>query len=303
MLDRDGDRMSRRDCGDARWTDAEPRRAGAAGRVGVEADAEVDPRGRDRCTHARAADADPERRFPSIYLLQGLTGQVRAWFNVSPFVPTFPQLVEEANVDAVIVLLDAFTALGGSQFIDSPSIGHYGTYLTDEVVPFVDVRFRTLPDPAHRGLQGKSSGGFGAMVWGMLRPDLFGAFATHAGDALFEVSALPTFPAAAQAPEPGDGEGTHPCKGTSAGSTRGSCGGSSSTPSGSPSSSHGSKRSRSAKNSQIASLARNLSDGIPARLRLRHGVADRRGVVVPSISLIAGETSRGSSARIVRSHG
>ena len=146
-----------------------------------------------------AYDADPERRFPSIYLLQGLTGQVRAWFNVSPFVKTFPQLVEEADLEAVIILVDAFTALGGSQFIDSPAIGPYGTYLTDEVVPFVDARFRTLPEAAHRGLQGKSSGGFGAMVWGMLRPDLFGAFATHAGDALFEISALPTFPAAAQA--------------------------------------------------------------------------------------------------------
>jgi S-formylglutathione hydrolase FrmB len=46
---------------------------------------------------------------------------------------------------------------------------------------------------------GKSSGGFGAMVWAMLRPDLFGAFATHAGDALFEVSLLPEFAQAAQA--------------------------------------------------------------------------------------------------------
>jgi hypothetical protein len=48
-------------------------------------------------------------------------------------------------------------------------------------------------------VQGKSSGGFGAMVWGMLRPDLFGAFATHAGDALFEVSLAREFPPAAQA--------------------------------------------------------------------------------------------------------
>ena len=86
------------------------------------------------------------------------------------------------------MLVDAFTAVGGSQFIDSPAIGAYGTYFSDEVVPFVDERFRTLPEAAHRGVAGKSSGGFGAMVWGMLRPDLFGAFATHAGDALFEVS-------------------------------------------------------------------------------------------------------------------
>jgi S-formylglutathione hydrolase FrmB len=108
-------------------------------------------------------------------------------------------MVEEAGIEAIIVLVDAFTALGGSQFLDSPAIGKYGTYLTDDVVPFVDERFRTLPEAAHRGIQGKSSGGFGAMVWGMLRPDLFGGFATHAGDALWEVSALPSLPAAAQA--------------------------------------------------------------------------------------------------------
>jgi S-formylglutathione hydrolase FrmB len=146
-----------------------------------------------------AYDEDPERRFPSIYLLQGLMGQARAWFNVSAFVKPWPEIVEDAGIDAVLVLVDAFTALGGSQFLDSPAIGNYGTYLTEEAVPFVDERFRTLPASAHRGIQGKSSGGFGAMVWGMLRPDLFGAFATHAGDALWEVSTLPSFPAAAQA--------------------------------------------------------------------------------------------------------
>jgi hypothetical protein len=37
------------------------------------------------------------------------------------------------------------------------------------------------------------------MVWGMLRPDLFGAFATHAGDALFEVSLARDLAPAAQA--------------------------------------------------------------------------------------------------------
>jgi len=147
----------------------------------------------------RAYDRDPGRRFPSVYLLQGLTGQVRAWFNVSPFTKALPDLLDDTDVDAVVVLVDAFTALGGSQFVDSPAIGSYGTYLCDEVVPFVDERFRTLAEPLHRGIQGKSSGGFGAMVWGLLRPDLFGAFATHAGDALFDVSLAHDFPTAAQA--------------------------------------------------------------------------------------------------------
>jgi hypothetical protein len=144
-------------------------------------------------------DVEPERRYPSIYVLQGLTGRAEAWFNVSPFAQGFPELVEETGVEAIVVLVDAFTAIGGSQFIDSPAIGQYGTYFTDEVVPFVDARFRTLPEAAHRGVQGKSSGGYGAMVWGLERPDLFGGFATHAGDALFEVSLARDFAPAAQA--------------------------------------------------------------------------------------------------------
>jgi hypothetical protein len=40
---------------------------------------------------------------------------------------------------------------------------------------------------------GKSSGGFGAMVTPMLRPDLFSALATHAGDALYELCYIPEF--------------------------------------------------------------------------------------------------------------
>jgi hypothetical protein len=40
---------------------------------------------------------------------------------------------------------------------------------------------------------GKSSGGFGAMITPMLRPDLFGALATHAGDTLYEYGYLPAF--------------------------------------------------------------------------------------------------------------
>ena len=87
----------------------------------------------------------------------------------------------------LVVFPDCFTALGGSQFLDSPETGRYHTYLCDEVVPWVDGRYRTLDAAAHRGVMGKSSGGYGAMVTPMLRPDLFGGLATHAGDALFEL--------------------------------------------------------------------------------------------------------------------
>jgi S-formylglutathione hydrolase FrmB len=91
------------------------------------------------------------------------------------------------------VFVDAWTSRGGSQFINSASTGRYLDYLCDEVVPFIDDRYPTLAERDHRGLAGKSSGGYGAMVVPMLRPDVFGALASHAGDALFECCYLPEF--------------------------------------------------------------------------------------------------------------
>ena len=148
--------------------------------------------------------AEPDRRFPTIYMIQGHTGQIDMWRNRSAFRPTVPELVdrlfaEEGCVPALVVFVDAWTSVGGSQFLDSPAVGNYHTYLCDEVVPFVDERYRTLDGAAHRGIAGKSSGGYGAMVTPMLRPDLFGGLATHAGDALFELCYLPDFRDAARA--------------------------------------------------------------------------------------------------------
>jgi hypothetical protein len=72
-------------------------------------------------------------------------------------------------------------------------------YLCDEVVPFIDAHYPTAATRDRRAIAGKSSGGYGAMVTPMLRPDVFGGLASHAGDSLFEVCCLPRFPAIARA--------------------------------------------------------------------------------------------------------
>jgi len=135
---------------------------------------------------------DESSRYPSVYAIQGMAGQVDMWRNRAPLRNTVLELFDElfASGEAppcVVVFPDCFTALGGSQYLDSPAVGRYHTYLCDEVVPWVDARYSTLDAAAHRGIMGKSSGGYGAMVTPMLRPDLFGGLATHAGDALFEL--------------------------------------------------------------------------------------------------------------------
>ena len=141
---------------------------------------------------------DPGRLYPAVYVIQGYTGHVAMWRNRSPYRQPFPETADAVFArgeapPAIVVYVDAWTAYGGSQFVDSPGTGRYHSYLCDEVVPWVDERYRTLPGAAHRAITGKSSGGFGAMITPMLRPDLFGALATHAGDSLYEYSYLPEF--------------------------------------------------------------------------------------------------------------
>jgi S-formylglutathione hydrolase FrmB len=150
-------------------------------------------------------DEEADRRYPSIYVIQGYTGQLDMWRNRMPFgAKTFPELTDELFAagdvpPCVVVWVDAWTSLGGSQFLDSPAIGRYHTYVCEELLPWVDERYRTLASRDHRAIGGKSSGGYGAMVTALLRPDLFGALATHAGDALFENCYLRDFPVVARA--------------------------------------------------------------------------------------------------------
>jgi hypothetical protein len=143
-------------------------------------------------------DDEPDRRYPTVYEIQGYSGHLTMWRNRSayrqPFIETADQVFASGSAPpAIVVYVDAWTAYGGSQFVDSPGTGRYHTYLCDEVVPFVDARYRTLDGPQHRGIQGKSSGGFGAFITPMLRPDLFGGLASHAGDSLYEFCYLGEF--------------------------------------------------------------------------------------------------------------
>src|SRR4029453_8997265 len=100
-------------------------------------------------------DQDGERRYPSIYVIQGLTGQLDMWRNRFPFRRNFPELADQLfasgeSPPAILVYVDCWTSIGGSQFLDSPATGRYHTYLCEEVVAWVDERYQTLVGPEHR---------------------------------------------------------------------------------------------------------------------------------------------------------
>jgi enterochelin esterase family protein len=147
-------------------------------------------------------EREPQRRFPAVYCLTGFTGSGVMLLNTEGWTPNLPQRFEKLQAAGraqpmILVMPDCFTRFGGSQYIDSTATGAYETYLIDEIVAWVDAELRTLPDPKHRGVMGKSSGGYGAIVHAMRHPETFGAVACHSGDMAFEYCYLPDFPKAA----------------------------------------------------------------------------------------------------------
>lgn len=150
-----------------------------------------DPHERTMWVYTPPGYENNDRHYPAIYFLHGYLGRVDALWNWVGFQPSVPQLIDELFADpsvdpAIVVLVDAWTKLGGSQYLNSQATGRYLDYLAEDVVTAVDERYRTTADRNHRALSGKSSGGYGAMVATMLRPDVFGAFASHSGDCGFE---------------------------------------------------------------------------------------------------------------------
>jgi len=150
-----------------------------------------DPSRRDLWAYLPPQSKGSDQRYPVLWSLAAYTnagpGQV-AWRNHGETLPQrLDRLISEGLMaPAIVVFPDAYTSLGGNQYVNTPAMGSYADYLARELVPFVDERLPTLTGPEHRGLFGKSSGGFGALHLAMNYPDVWSAAASHAGDAGFD---------------------------------------------------------------------------------------------------------------------
>ena len=152
-------------------------------------------------------ESEPQRRYPVVYVLTGFMGRGRMLLNDNAWTPALDERMDRLIADGkcgemILVMPDCFTRYGGSQYLDSSATGKYMSHLVDELVPFVDRTYRTRADREHRGVVGKSSGGYGAWVMAMMHPETFGAMGSHSGDSCFEYcyrGDVPKFCSAVQA--------------------------------------------------------------------------------------------------------
>ena len=63
----------------------------------------------------------------------------------------------------------------GVLMLNSPVFGNWADFLTQEVVPFIDGEYRTIPSPSGRALMGHSTGGYAAMLLPLLYPGIWSA--------------------------------------------------------------------------------------------------------------------------------
>lgn len=163
----------------------------------LEGNALGDPVERELLVYLPPSYATSAARFPVVFVLTGYASTNASLLNFKPWEPNFferyERLLAEGCPEAIFVLPDCFTRWGGSQFIDSSAVGQYQRYLADDIVPFVDERYRTLKSRETRAIVGKSSGGFGALRMLLDRPEVFSVVGSHAGDCAFELSIRPRF--------------------------------------------------------------------------------------------------------------
>jgi enterochelin esterase-like enzyme len=137
--------------------------------------------------------------YPAIYWLAGFGSTGLTLLNShalsSPLNKRVDALIATGEIsETIIIFPDCSTKFGGSQYINSELVGNYQDYLTDELVNYVETHFRIIPDKTQRAIIGRSSGGFGALMAVMQRPDVFANAACIAPDCGFEYCYLPFIP-------------------------------------------------------------------------------------------------------------
>ena len=121
-----------------------------------------------------------ERRYPVLYFLPGyddpvwtFTGGALQGFRLRD---SMDRLLSRGQIGEMIVVLPSgSTPLGGTFYVNSPVLGQWEDYVSQDLVEYVDSHFPTLRCPSGRAIAGTTAGGSGALILAMHHPDVFGS--------------------------------------------------------------------------------------------------------------------------------
>lgn len=129
-------------------------------------------------------EKDTRKKYPVLYLQHGWGEDETAWANQGKANLIMDNLIAEGKVKPFIIVMtygmtnDIRPGGGGLRNFD---IKPFQTVLLDELMPYVDAHFRTIPNQANRAMAGLSMGGFETKTITLARPDVFSYYGLLSG--------------------------------------------------------------------------------------------------------------------------
>lgn len=152
-----------------------------------------DPAERGYFVYLPPGYADGNKRYPVVYILHGATGTEHDFIFMKD---DYEDMLEKGTAqEMILVFPNGNNKFKGSNYISSPTIGDYETYLARELVAQIDANYRTIPHRNSRGITGCSMGGDGSMHLALTFPDVYNVVAPMS--ATYDFANDPTIPKAA----------------------------------------------------------------------------------------------------------
>jgi hypothetical protein len=140
--------------------------------------------------------ATSTERYPVIYYCPGLGGNDQS-FNAGNKLILDRLISGNLMVPTLVVHMDPSLISGttpsgtqtyeGSWYVNSALNGQFETYITTQLIPYVDANYRTKASAGFRAIMGQSMGGFGSVFLGTRHPELFCGFASAGGTSLWDI--------------------------------------------------------------------------------------------------------------------
>jgi enterochelin esterase-like enzyme len=118
---------------------------------------------------------EPKRRYPVVYALHGFSIGADQWLKELHAPDTIQAAFAKGTPEMILVFPDSKNEYGGAFYSSSPVTGDFESFVADELIDYIDRKYRTIASPEARGLVGHSMGGYGAARIGIRHAERYGA--------------------------------------------------------------------------------------------------------------------------------
>lgn len=125
---------------------------------------------------------NPSKHYPVLYLQHGWGEDETAWSRQGHVDLIIDNLIANQKIEPfIIVMTYGLTNEAEWGKLNNFDITRFQTVLVDELIPYIDNNFRTLPNQANRAMAGLSMGGFETRLITLNKPEIFSNYAILSG--------------------------------------------------------------------------------------------------------------------------